>query len=223
MPYFLTDLMPSNFIPHDLKNNKKQVELKFPNWTYSVTGVKAYREGPSPQSKNRTGSSSSGHSQSRSRSQAGSEASLSPSPRGGGGAGPGGAGKTLVRESSTGSSRVQRQRSLKNSNDEALKRSRPHQAGYQLSQDLHDKQLASRRTLVGLTSPRAVFDKELKLRGLCSLFACPKRPLSQQQTHKPTTRRRQITSCPALLSHSAAFCNTPWATRGDQLEINTIS
>lgn len=102
--------------------------------------MKAYRDGSHSSGKSRTGSissSGSGGSQTRSRSQAGSEASLSPSPRGVSS----GQGKALVREPSTGSGRVQRQRSLKNSNDEALKRSRPHQAGYQLSQDLHDKQV----------------------------------------------------------------------------------
>ncbi|GFR92911.1 hypothetical protein ElyMa_000879200 [Elysia marginata] len=150
MPYSFIDIVPSNLIPVELKNHQKRVTLLFPKRFFpldrpaSVTGVKAYREAPHPSGKNRAGStassgSSGSGSQTRNRSQgAGSDASLSPSPRGGGGQG-----KTLVRESSTSSSRVQRQRSLKNTNDEALKRSRPHQAGYQLSQDLHDKQATS--------------------------------------------------------------------------------
>ncbi|CAG5127437.1 unnamed protein product, partial [Candidula unifasciata] len=37
--------------------------------------------------------------------------------------------------------RIQRQRSLKNSSDDSVKWSRPHQSSYQLSQDLHDKQV----------------------------------------------------------------------------------
>ncbi|KAH9495295.1 IQ motif and S7 domain-containing protein 1 [Bulinus truncatus] len=37
--------------------------------------------------------------------------------------------------------RIQRQRSLKNNNDDVIKRSRPNQSSYQLSQDLHDKQV----------------------------------------------------------------------------------
>ena len=47
----------------------------------------------------------------------------------------------LVSQTSVSGGRLPRQRSLKHNNEDAVKRSRPHQSSYQLSQDLHDKQV----------------------------------------------------------------------------------
>ncbi|XP_059161369.1 IQ motif and SEC7 domain-containing protein 1-like isoform X3 [Physella acuta] len=69
-----------------------------------------------------------GYNETPSRGQSG----LDSSPRGG---------KLVSQNSVHNHSRIQRQRSLKNSSDDVIKRSRPHQSSYQLSQDLHDKQV----------------------------------------------------------------------------------
>jgi IQ motif/SEC7 domain-containing protein len=68
---------------------------------------------------------------SRNNSQTGAD--TCPSPRAGN--------PKLVSQNSITHNRIQRQRSLKNNNDDAIKKSRPHPSSYQLSQDLHDKQV----------------------------------------------------------------------------------
>lgn len=50
-------------------------------------------------------------------------------------------GRSLTKSTSHGSARLQRQRSFKRSEEDYVKRSRSHNSGYELSQDLHDKQV----------------------------------------------------------------------------------
>ncbi|BFZ10482.1 hypothetical protein BsWGS_13521 [Bradybaena similaris] len=87
---------------------------------FSVTGVKAYNEAP-PRGQGQ-----------RSYSQSGPDTSV---------AGRNAAPKLVNQSGIHNHNRIQRQRSLKNSSDDSIKWSRPHQSSYQLSQDLHDKQV----------------------------------------------------------------------------------
>lgn len=94
---------------------------------FSVTGVKAYNDAP-PR----------GQAQ-RSYSQSGPDTSV---------AGRNAAPKLVNQSGIHNHNRIQRQRSLKNSSDDSIKWSRPHQSSYQLSQDLHDKQVSFRHVFV---------------------------------------------------------------------------
>ncbi|XP_055883213.1 IQ motif and SEC7 domain-containing protein 1-like isoform X4 [Biomphalaria glabrata] len=98
------------------KTGDEAQAFEFRHYITSVTGVKGFSDGQAWSHGQRTGTQ-------------GGVDSTTP-PRGG----------KLVSQNSI-HNRIQRQRSLKNSNDDVIKRSRPNQSSYQLSQDLHDKQV----------------------------------------------------------------------------------